>query len=167
MADLEAQIPQQIEHVLDHALAPRRLLVGQQEQQIDVGEGRQQAAAVAAGGDDGHALGVGRIGGAIDVGDRVVVDQADQLVLERRQARGAAPPVAVGLELPLAAASRAPSTQRLQAVEHLRPRSAPLAVRAEMRRQLATRSRGRRNRAAVIMLCPLRRAVQVTAGFRL
>ena len=60
--DLQAQIPQQIEHVLDDALAPRRLLVGQQEQQIDVGERREQAAAVAARGDDRHALGIGGIG---------------------------------------------------------------------------------------------------------
>ena len=100
VADLEPQVPQQVEHVLHHALAPGRLLVGQQEQQIDVGEGREQAAAVAAGGDDGHALGVGGIGGAVDVGDRVVEDEADELVLERGQALGAAPPLAVGGELP-------------------------------------------------------------------
>ena len=95
VADLQAQVPQQVEHVLDHALAPGRLLVGQQEQQIDVGERREQAAAVAAGGDDGHVLGVGGVGGAIDVRDRVVVDEADQLVLELGQALGAAPAVAV------------------------------------------------------------------------
>ena len=75
VADLEAEIPQQVEHVLDDALAPGRLLVGQQEQQIDVGARRQQPAAVAAGGDDRHALGVGRVGGAVDVRDRVVVDE--------------------------------------------------------------------------------------------
>ena len=98
--DLEAQVPEQIEHVLHHALAPRRLLVGQHEQEIDVGEGGEQTAAVAAGGDDGHALGSGGVGGAIDVADGVVVDEADELVLEGRQALGAAPPLAVGVELP-------------------------------------------------------------------
>src|SRR5476649_760657 len=35
MADLEAEIPQQIEHVLDDLLAARRLLVGTQEQEIE------------------------------------------------------------------------------------------------------------------------------------
>ena len=36
VADLLAQIPEQIEDRLDDAFAPRRLLVGQQEQQIDI-----------------------------------------------------------------------------------------------------------------------------------
>ena len=60
-------VPQDIEHELDDALAPGGLLVGQEEQQIDVGAGRQRAAAIAAGGHDGHALGVRRVDGAIDV----------------------------------------------------------------------------------------------------
>ena len=120
VADLQPQVPQQVEHVLHHALAPRRLLVGQQEQQIDVGEGREQAAAVAAGGDDGHVLGIGGVGGAVDVGDRVVVDEADQLVLERGQAFGAAPAVAVGGELPLRLDARG-AQQLLELVEHGRP----------------------------------------------
>ena len=100
VAHLQPQVPQQIEHVLHHALAPGRLLVGQQEQQIDVGEGREQAPAVAAGGDDGHALRIGGVGGRIDVGGGVVVDEPDQLVLEGREAFRAAPAVAVGLDLP-------------------------------------------------------------------
>ena len=79
---LQAEVPEQIEHIFDDALTPGRLLVGQQEQQIDVREGCQQTAAVAAGRHDGHVLGVGWIGGAVDVGDGVVVDEADQLVLE-------------------------------------------------------------------------------------
>ena len=37
--DLEAEVPQHVEHVFGDALAPRRLLVGQQEQDIDVGAG--------------------------------------------------------------------------------------------------------------------------------
>ena len=40
--DLEAEIPQNVEHVFGDALAPRRLLVGEQEEQIDVGARRQQ-----------------------------------------------------------------------------------------------------------------------------
>ncbi len=67
VADLEAKIPEQIEHVFGDALAPRGLLVWQQKEQIDVGTRRQQTAPVAACRHDGHALGVGRIGRAVDV----------------------------------------------------------------------------------------------------
>ena len=67
VADLEAEIPQQIEHVFGDALAPGGLLVGQQKQEIDVGARREQAAAVAALGHDRHALGGRRIVGRIDV----------------------------------------------------------------------------------------------------
>ena len=117
VADLQPEVPEQIEHVLDHALAPRRLLVGQQEQQIDVGAGGEQAAPIAAGRDDGHALGVGGVGGAVDVGDRVVVDEADELVLERGEALGAAPAFAVGGELPGRLGARG-AQQLLELVEH-------------------------------------------------
>ena len=57
VADLEAEVPQEVEHVLDDALAPGGLLVGQQEQEIDIGAGRQHAAAVAADRHHRHALG--------------------------------------------------------------------------------------------------------------
>ena len=83
MTHLEAEVPEHIEHILDNALAPGRLLVGEEEQQIDVREWRQQTAAIASCRDHSHVLGIGRIGGAVDVGDGVVVDEADQLVLER------------------------------------------------------------------------------------
>ena len=61
VADFEAEIPQEIENVFGDALAPGGLLVGQQEQEIDVGAWRQQPAAVAALRHDGHALGGRRI----------------------------------------------------------------------------------------------------------
>ena len=51
-------IPQAIENGFGDRLAPCGLLVGQQEQQIDVGAGRLQPAAVAAGRDDRHAFGL-------------------------------------------------------------------------------------------------------------
>ena len=57
---------------------------------------REQAAAIAACGDDRHALGIGGVGGAIDVGDRVIVDQPDHLVLKQAEASRAAPAIAVG-----------------------------------------------------------------------
>ena len=61
VADLQLEIPQHVEHRLDDALAPGGLLVGKQEQQVDVRPRRQRAAAVAAGGDDREALARGRI----------------------------------------------------------------------------------------------------------
>ena len=117
MADLEPQVPQEVEHVLHHALAPGRLLVGQQEQEIDVGERSQQTAAVAAGGHDCHVLGVGGIGGAIDVGNGVVEDEADELVLEQRQALRTAPAVAIVGELLGGLGARGPQ-QLLQPLQH-------------------------------------------------
>jgi len=57
VADLEAEIPEQIEHVFGDALAPGGLLVGKQEQEIDVGARCQHAAPVASLSDDGHVLG--------------------------------------------------------------------------------------------------------------
>ena len=70
VADLQAEIPQHVEHVLDHLLAMGRPLVGQQEQQVDVGTGRQLAAAIAADRDQGQLLAAGRVG---HVEDCVVV----------------------------------------------------------------------------------------------
>ncbi len=57
VADLQSHVPQAIENGFGNLFAPGGLLVGQDEQQIDVGFRRHQAAAVAAGGDDGHPLG--------------------------------------------------------------------------------------------------------------
>ena len=80
LADLEPEIPQEIEQVFDDLLGVRRLLVGQQEQQIDVGIGRQLAAAIAADRDERHPFARGRVGERIDpVGDEVV-EHADQLI---------------------------------------------------------------------------------------
>ncbi len=103
VADLEAQIPEQIEHVLGDALAPSGLLVRQQEEKVDVGAGRQQAAAIAALRHHRHALGGGGVGGGIDVGGGEVVSELDQGVLEFRQARGAGSPVAILFKLALGA----------------------------------------------------------------
>jgi hypothetical protein len=64
VADFEAQVPEGVEHVLDHALDVGGLLVGPQEQQIDVGEGRQGAAAVAAHRHQRQALALGGVAGA-------------------------------------------------------------------------------------------------------
>ena len=101
VADLEAEIPQQIEHIFGDALAPCRLLVGKQEEEIDVGARREQAAPIAALRHHCHPLGGRGIVGAIDVGGGEVVGELDEGVLEGREAFGAGPAVAILLELPL------------------------------------------------------------------
>ena len=95
MADLEAKIPKQIEHVFDHALAPRRLLVRQQEQEIEVGPRCQRAAPVTAYGDHADPLRGRRVPGHIDVGDREIIEHADQFVLDIGQIDSTAGAVAV------------------------------------------------------------------------
>ena len=99
VADLEAEIPEQIEHVFGDALAPGGLLVGKQEQQVDVGARREQPAPIAALRDDGHALRGCRVLDAIDVVGGEIVSELDQRVLESRQAGGAGTPVAILFEL--------------------------------------------------------------------
>ena len=101
MADLEAQIPEQVEHVFGDALAPGGLLVGQQKQEIDVGARGEHAAPVAALGHDRHAFGGRRIVGRVDVLGGEIVGERDQGVLKGRKTFGAFPPVAVLLELAL------------------------------------------------------------------
>ena len=82
MADLQLEVPHDVKHRLDDALAPRGLLVGQQEQQIDVRSRRQRAAPVAADGDDGDALARRAVLDRIDMRDDVVVDRHRQHVLQ-------------------------------------------------------------------------------------
>ena len=98
VADLEAQVPEQIEHVLGDALAPRGLLVGQQEQEIDIRARREQPAAIAALGHDGHALGRRGVLRGVDMGGGEVVGELDQSILECREPLGAGSPVAVLFE---------------------------------------------------------------------
>ncbi len=95
MADLQSGVPQAIEDRFRDRLAPGGLLVGQEEQQIDVGAGRLQAAAVAAGGDHRHVLGLGRILRLIEMLAREFEQQADDFVFQPAQPLGAAPSVAV------------------------------------------------------------------------
>src|SRR6185437_11059517 len=80
LADLEAEIPQHVEHVLDDLLGVRRQLVRQQEEQVDIRARRQLAAAVAADGDDGEALARRRVGQGIGMAHREIVQRPDQLI---------------------------------------------------------------------------------------
>ena len=95
VADLQPHVPQHVEHVFDDLLAPGRLLVGQEEQEIDVGARRQRAAAITADGDDRHALGRGRVLGAIDMGDGEIVERGDDLIHQMRQPLGAGDAAAI------------------------------------------------------------------------
>ena len=85
MADLHPEVPQEVEHVLHHLQRlPRRLGRGQ-EQQVDVAERCQHAAAIAAGAGDRQVLGVAEAG--IRCG--VLVKRGDQPVGEfAKQAGG-------------------------------------------------------------------------------
>ncbi len=90
MADLETHVPEAIEDRLGHRFAPGGLLVRKQEQEIDVGSGCQHAAAVAASGDDGHALGFRGVPRRIEMLAREFIQHADDLVLHEAQPLGAA-----------------------------------------------------------------------------
>ena len=75
VADLQPQVPEAVEHALDQALAPGGLLVGGEEQQVDVGEGRHLGAAVAADRERADPLGGGRVGQRVQPARREVERQ--------------------------------------------------------------------------------------------
>jgi hypothetical protein len=88
VADFQAGVPQTIEHGFGDGLAPSGLLVGQEEQQIDIGAGRLQPAAITAGRDHRHVLGVGRILRWIEMLLHELVENADDLVFHPAQPLG-------------------------------------------------------------------------------
>ena len=90
MADLQPGVPQCIKDRLGDRLAPGGLLVGQQEQQIDVGAGRLQPTAIAAGGDHRHMLGLGRILRRVEMLAHELEQNTDDLVFHLAQPLGAA-----------------------------------------------------------------------------
>ena len=93
--DLLPHIPQAIEQSLGDQFPPGGLFVRQHEQQIDIGAGRQQAAAIAAGGDHRHAFGLGMDLRRIKRVDGKFEQDADDFVLGLAQPLGAAAAVAV------------------------------------------------------------------------
>jgi len=74
-----------VQDEFDDALAPRGLLVGPQEQQIDVGKRRQLAAAIAADGDDRQPLGLRGVLRVVEMLGGEIVEHLDQRVLDVRQ----------------------------------------------------------------------------------
>ena len=80
MAYFETQIPQHIEHRFDDLLAPRRFLAADEERDVDVGMRRHFRPTVSADSHDRQPLRLGTVGAGIEMGGRVIVDHADQLV---------------------------------------------------------------------------------------
>ena len=131
MAHLVAHVPEEIEHVLDDLLAPRRLLERQNEQQVDIGARRQRAPPISANGRDRQPLAARRVVVVVDVLGGEAVDRFDQRVLQVRQPLGAQRAVAVVQQ------------QRFRLV-------ARLAIDSlEMRKQLRPQGGGSRSMAAV------------------
>ena len=117
MADLQPGVPQAIKDRFGDLLAPGGLLVGQHEQEIDVGAGRLQAAAVAAGGDYRHVLGLGRILRGVEMLAHELEQDADDFIFQPAQPLGAAASVAV-LEQQLLGLGAACEQRLLQALRH-------------------------------------------------
>jgi hypothetical protein len=93
VADLEAEVPEEIQHELDGTEHRRGRLVDGEEQQVDVAERRQHAAAVATGGRHAEAT-ERRLAGRVRrlLRQCVGVQRDDQSVGQRRQqARGFQP----------------------------------------------------------------------------
>ena len=95
VADLQSHVPQTIENGFRDLLAPGGLLVGQDEQQIDIGFRRHQATAIAAGRNHRHAFGAGGDRRAVEMAGRRGKQDADDFVLHEAQPLGTAPPVAI------------------------------------------------------------------------
>ena len=126
VSDLEAEVPQAVQDRFRNRLAPRRLLVRQQKQEIDVGARRQQPAAIPAGRHDRHALCFRRIVRRIEVPGRELIEHADDLVLHEAQPFGAAPALAILLQQPFGRRA----TPQERGLEALRGRRAQFAFAA-------------------------------------
>ncbi len=87
MADFESHVPQAVEDDLGDLLAPGGLLVGKQEQKIDVRARRHQAAAVAAGRHDRHPFAFRGALRRIKLGHREGVDHPNEVILHPGEPR--------------------------------------------------------------------------------
>ena len=92
MADLQPQIPQKIQHRLDHLLAPRCVFAWCQEGDVNVRMGGHFATAIATHGHDGQPLAGRAVAHRIDGGGDMIVDHAQQLVDEEGLRSGAIVP---------------------------------------------------------------------------
>ncbi len=92
VADFQAHVPERVENGFGDALAPRRLFIGKQKQQIDVGARREQPAAVTADRNHAHAFGRRRIVRAIKLLGRDFVGDRDDRIHQPRKRFSAATP---------------------------------------------------------------------------
>ena len=130
MPHLEAQIPQGVEHVLDHALGERRLLVGTQEQKIEVREGGHGAAPVAADRQKRQPLALGGVARSEDVDGGEVEQGGDHLVRHPCEKLGGFNAACTVFE-PLLGDHPAPEKGRLQDFQRPRPLFSLIAQRIE------------------------------------
>ena len=86
MADLQPEIPHQVEHRLDHLLAPGGFLAADEEGDVDIRMRRHFRAAIAAHRHHREPFGLRAIGAGIEMGGRVIVDHPDQLVDQEGEA---------------------------------------------------------------------------------
>ncbi len=140
MADFQPHVPQHVEHIFDDLLTPWGLLVGQQEQEIDIGTRRQSVASITADRDDGHVFRLGRIDHRIDLGGGKFEQHLDQRVHEIGEATRAERAAAVLHQqaFRIGAAAHQRIFQRLQ--HHLAHRKARVTFVGRIRQlvELAT-----------------------------
>jgi len=150
MADLQPKIPQRIELRLDHLLGPARLLERGQEADVDVAERRHVAAAIAADRDQRQPLARRRVARRIEVVDREIVAQADDLVGQKGGRMRRHPPCR-RMEQQPAADLRAPRVERLPKQRDHRAAALPGIARLGRQRIEPPRQRAPvDNRAAVV-----------------
>jgi hypothetical protein len=127
VADRQAQVPQHVEDVFGELFAERRLLVGQHEQEVDIGARRQRAASVAADRDQRQPFALREIGNRKHARQREIVDRAHHRIEQVGKALRAGPSAAVLEELFF---RRPPAfgQHRFQMREHLRPASRIAAI---------------------------------------
>ena len=77
LAELQAEVPEQIQHRFDALFDPGVAAFRAEEQDVDVRMTRHLRAAIAAQGDNRQALARGAVGGGVQPGHREVVDQRD------------------------------------------------------------------------------------------
>ena len=133
MPDLQAEIPQRVEHRFDDLLRPARLLVGRQKRDIDVGLRRHLATAIAPHSEERDTLRRGRVVERIEALEREIIDQAQHLIGKKGIAGGCFPPLA-GPRLQPPRNNVAPGLQRRLEQRHRR-RTQLCRVRALQRHQ--------------------------------
>ena len=91
MADLQLDVPQDIQHRLDDAFGPAGDFPRRQEQKVHVGKGRHLGPAIAADGQNRDALGLGRVGLGVQQVARHRQRHRNQPVGQRRLRRNQRP----------------------------------------------------------------------------